>query len=172
MMVPGLQHSCALTGRGCGELRVRCTSRHADLPGLLAGSTRAGSPDMCVLGTSGSLHVTCGALPVLPGREGLVNGDPGPSPLATLPKLSEKDLIRAWLLCRVLSLTLACRPRSGGRYLVGSQMGTAAATSGCDDVYVSGWGDPPPPAAGTQPLPPLPSGLASKWPPGFLWLPL
>lgn len=77
---------------------MSCTSHHADLPGLLAAADMQ-VLQMCVLGTSRSLHVTCGALPVLPGREGLVRRDPGPSPLATLPKLSENDLSRAWLLC-------------------------------------------------------------------------
>lgn len=54
--------------------------------------------------------------------------------MATLPKLSEKDLMWAWLLHCVPSLTLAFRPRSGGHCLPGSRMGTAVATSGCGNV--------------------------------------
>lgn len=60
---------------------------------------------MCVLRMSGSMRVTCGALPALPGGEGLVDGDSGPGTVAWLPNLtacsaSEKGLVWAWIPLR------------------------------------------------------------------------
>lgn len=65
---------------------------------------------------------------------------------------AERGLLWAWLLCCVLSPMLACRPW-------GEAVISGEATSGCSGaVCVSGLGCPPPPAAGTQALPPFPSG--------------
>ncbi|XP_059536608.1 collagen alpha-1(III) chain-like [Myotis daubentonii] len=130
--------------------------RHPDAPGLRAGPGPAGSGlrgHTCVLNMSGSVRVVCGALPALPGGDGLVEGDSVAGTAAVLPKLSahgpsERDPMRARLLGLVLS------PTSGHRRLCGLQ-GTAA-------VCVSWAGVPAPPAAAT---------LALRRPPGLQWLP-
>lgn len=78
-----------------------------------------------------------------------------------------------WLICCVLSFTLARRPRGGGHYLLGGQLGTAAATPGRGDtVCVLGWGVPTSSCSRNPGCAfSLLSGPAPKWPPSFQGLP-
>lgn len=94
-MVPGFSL------RRCSQLHVGCASHHPDWPGLRRGARLAGSGlrgHTCVLSVSGSVRVTCAALPAWPGGEGLVSGDSGPGTAAVLRNpmaqgAAEKDLI-------------------------------------------------------------------------------
>ena len=73
-----------------------------------------------------------------------MDGDSGPGTVAWLPNLTACSCIREgpglglaahppWLMSCVPDPTLARRPWGGGLYLLGSQLGTAAATSGRGD---------------------------------------
>ena len=155
-----------------------CTSQHPDLPRPPAGTGCAGSglqghtcPE-CV----GVRACPCGALPALQRGEGLLTGLLAPAPgrgghSCQHAAPSEKGLTLAWLWYHVLGPMPACKPSDRGCYLLGGRLGTAGATPGRSDVRVSACRCPPPPAAETQALPSLPSGLAPKWPPGFQGLP-
>lgn len=114
-------------------------SPHPDQPGLRGGARHAGSGlrgHTCVLSMTGSVRVTCGALPARPGGAGLVSGDSGPGTgmvLSNLPARGSNregpDLGLASLspgqACCVLSPTLGQRPLSPGQ-----PAGPAKATSG------------------------------------------
>lgn len=119
----------ALLAAGARSMRV--ASPHPDRPGLRGGARHAGSGlrgHTCVLSMTGSVRVTCGALPARPGGAGLVPGDSGPGTGAVLPNLPARgsnregpDLGLAALppgpTCCVLSPMLGQRPLSPGQPL-------------------------------------------------------